>query len=108
MSDDASLSCLVGMQACRDAGFEPDILFKGNREQTLNYLEKGLGVGLMFAIPKSPSLGSRIVDIKINPPIYAYVNLVFQDSPDREMTAVRKRFLKFVMSQRFFEEPDTL
>lgn len=107
MSDDASLSCLVGTRACRDAGFEPDILFKGNREQTLNYLGKGLGVGLMFGIPKTSVLGSEIVDIQIDPPIYAYVNLVFQESEDVEMTGVKKRFLNFVMTQHCFHSSDT-
>lgn len=107
MSDDASLSCLVGTQACRDAGFEPDILFKGNREQTLNYLGKGLGVGLMFGIPKTPTLSNEIVDIMVDPPIYAYVNLVFQEGADSEMSGVKKRFLNFAMSHDFFEESDT-
>lgn len=104
MSDDASLSCLVGTQACRDAGFEPDILFKGNREQTLNYLGKGLGVGLMFGIPKTLVLGNEIVDIRIDPPIYASVNLVFRENTDGEMSDVKKRFLSFVENQNFFGE----
>lgn len=95
MSDESSLTCLLGTQACRDSGFEPDILFKGNRSQTISYLNKGLGVGLMFEGSSLFNFQTSVIGIPIEPPIYAYINLVYKDT---HLNQVKKDFLNFVIA----------
>ncbi|MCD8129787.1 MAG: LysR family transcriptional regulator [Lachnospiraceae bacterium] len=97
MSEDSSLSGILGAQACRDSGFDPVILFRGNREQTIGYLRKRLGVGLMFGIPYSTTIANNIAAVPIVPPIYADVNLVYIDS---NMTEAKQKFLDYFISWR--------
>lgn len=100
MSDESSLTYLVGTQACRESGFEPDILFSGNRIQTIHYLMKGIGIALLFGDLPSAFKNSGIVGVPLDPPIYAYINLLYK--PDA-ITPIMLDFLEHLLSTGFIK-----
>lgn len=100
MSDESSLTYLVGTRACRESGFEPDILFSGNRIQTIHYLMKGIGIALLFGELPTGFKNSGIVGVPLEPPIYVYINLLYK--PDA-ITPIMLSFLEHLLSTGFIK-----
>lgn len=94
MSRESSLAHQLGVKACMDAGFHPNIIFRGGRPQAFNYLTRGLGVGLMFRSPVLPHEGGPDVAIRpLEPRVYANINLVYNESA---LTDAGQAFLEFM------------
>lgn len=98
MGADGSLSYQMGVQACKEAGFLPNIIYRGERVQTFRYLSRGLGVGLMFGNPMAPVERGSIVKIPLEPSINAKINLAYAPGT---LTDAGKTFLKFVKNYDF-------
>jgi DNA-binding transcriptional LysR family regulator len=94
VSGEGTLSYKLGVKACMDAGFEPNIIYRGGRPQAMNYLAHGLGVGLMFVNPtESPEDNPTVTPRPLEPKVYANVNLVYRESA---LTDAGWSFLEFM------------
>lgn len=93
MANDTALSYVVGLEACHQAGFTPNILFQGNRPQILNCLCKGLGVSLMFGDYNNNPAFQDIISLDLEPAAYAHLNLVYRT--DNRKQALQ-RFIELV------------
>ena len=94
MSNEGTLSYRLGVKACADAGFRPNIIYRGGRPQATNYLLHGLGVGLMFRSPVNPHEGGSGVAIRpLEPKVYANINLVYKEDA---LTDAGHKFLAFM------------
>ncbi|MDN6968476.1 LysR family transcriptional regulator [Oenococcus sp. UCMA 17063] len=93
-SEESSLSYIFGTQACRNAGFEPNIFFKGNRIQTMNYVRQDLGIALMLGNGLTDNLESDIVSIPIIPKISIPVNFLYKKNI---LNCAQKKFLSFLV-----------
>lgn len=95
MANNTALSYRIGMEACRQAGFSPNIVFQGNRPQILNCLCKGLGISLLFGDYTNNPAFSNILSLNIQPPAYAHLNLVYRkDNPKKAL----QQFVELVKS----------
>jgi len=103
LSEKTSLSYKIGTKACREAGFEPNIFFMGNRAHTLSYLSKGLGIALVFGSSFIKPLEADMVAIPIEQPIYSYVNLVYKKD---ELNEAKNCFLNFIEEYTTGGKPD--
>ena len=99
MSRESSLAHQLGVKACMEAGFRPNIIFRGGRPQAFNYLTRGLGVGLMFRSPVLSDEGGPGVAIRpLEPRVYANVNLVYKEDA---LTDTGRVFLEFIRQYKF-------
>lgn len=99
MGADGSLSYKLGKNACEEAKFRPNIIYRGGRPQTFNYLMHGLGVGLMFGNPLGQNENEQsVVRLSLEPSIHANINLIYQDE---NLSSVGKAFLDFVKGYHF-------
>lgn len=99
MGADGSLSYKLGKNACEDAQFRPNIIYRGGRPQTFNYLMHGLGVGLMFGNPIGHSANEQsVVRLPLDTGLHANINLVYKNGA---LSNVGKAFLDFVRQYHF-------
>lgn len=96
MANDTALSYAVGLEACRQAGFTPNIVFQGNRPQILNCLSRGLGVSLMFGDYSNSPAFQDIVSLDLDPQPYANLNLVYRVD---NCKPTLQKFVKLVQSE---------
>ena len=63
---------------CRKAGFEPRIVFTGQRgENILDFVEKGLGIALLTKKASSSIIGPRVTVVNIEPIIRTTISLAY-------------------------------
>jgi DNA-binding transcriptional LysR family regulator len=86
-----ALSHTIGVKACDDAGFEPNILLQGSRSQIFSYLNRGLGVALLFGYPSQEPQGFTCVDIVPTPEVS--INLVYRKD---SLNHAAEKFLSFI------------
>lgn len=87
LGGDGELSYELGLAACREAGFEPRVLFRGAGPQQINIMSQGLGVSLMFDGPLFQNV-AHIVKRPVDTGIAVKVYLVYR--PDSLSQAGRK------------------
>lgn len=93
MGADGSLSYNLGRRACYEAGFQPNIIYRGGRAQTFHYLTHGLGIGLMFGNPMGvPESEQNVVKLPLEPQIYANINLVYKNASLSEAGKIFRDF----------------
>jgi DNA-binding transcriptional LysR family regulator len=98
MGADGGLSYQLGISACKEAGFHPNVIYRGGRPQTFNYLINGLGVGLMFGNPMAQTEAEAVVMVPLEPAVNANINLVYVPE---NLTEAGKTFLKFIEGYSF-------
>lgn len=101
MSNEWTLSYKLGIKACVDAGFNPNIIYRGGHPQAMNYLAQGLGVALMFLNPTDPIRANSAVSIRpLEPKVDATINLVYKESTLTDAGRVFLEFMKRYKIQR--------
>ena len=83
------------IDACRKAGFEPNVTFTGHRlENIIKFVSEGLGVSLLMRRQAEYLLTKDVRIVEITPGYKTYVNLVYEKS--QEKTYAGKTFLRFL------------
>jgi DNA-binding transcriptional LysR family regulator len=94
MEPKTSLSYKLGVEACKEAGFTPNILFSGNRMQVMSYLDRGLGVSLMFGPSGSPNRKTNRVPIIED--VKSSISMIYKN---HQLTEPEKKFIDFLKSR---------
>lgn len=91
--------------ACRKAGFEPDVGFTGLRgENLIDLAAKGMGVALLTKKPIEHLAGNRVVLIDVVPTVATSISLVY---PDRgKLSNALKKFITYVQDYQKSSKPD--
>lgn len=88
--------------ACREAGFEPDVAFTGFRgENLIDLAAKGMGVALLTRKPigdKADKADKAVALADIEPPIETTVSLAY--SGKRKLPAAARRFIDYVKNYK--------
>lgn len=95
---DGAFSYDLAVKACQDAGFKPNILFRGGRPQTFYYLSRGAGLALMFGNPSLSSEMEGIIKLPLEPNIHSYINVLYLKE---NLTSAGKHFLDFIKNYQF-------
>ena len=99
LESDNGIAYRLGVDACKDAGFLPNVIYRGGPPQAINYLMNGLGVYLMFRSPLGPgSWENEVVRCSLAPKVHANINLAYKESC---LTDAGKVFLKFMQEYTF-------
>lgn len=99
LGSEVGLSYKLAMAACQEAGIHPNVIYRGDRPQALNYLARGFGIALMFGnLFGHSTLEENIVRIPFEPRIYANINLVYNEN---NLTNAGHVFLDFVKEYQF-------
>ncbi len=99
MTEDSSLTSKLTMMLCHNAGFEPDIMLHGSKQQIFNMMNKGIGVTLLFKNNYVDIWDYNTVALDLEPKAFAYINLVYLRG--RKLTAVQQKFLNYVKTESF-------
>lgn len=85
----------ICLNACRRAGFEPNVGFTGLRgENLIDLAARGMGVALLTRKPIAHLAGSRVCLVDVVPAVTTSINLVY--SPKKKMSEVLKKFIHYV------------
>ena len=85
---------------CRNAGFQPKVVFTSQRAENLMELtEQGTGIALLMSKPIAPILPDDLTRVDIEPRVTTTVFLAYQK--DRKYNAACKRFIELVQSIPF-------
>ena len=85
----------ICMDACRKAGFEPDVAFTGFRgENLIDLAAKGMGVALLTRKPIEYETGEEVVLTDIEPPVITQVSLVYPGR--KKLPDALKQFIRYV------------
>lgn len=99
MGADGSLSYKLGLRACSGAGFQPSIIYQGGGPQVMNYITRGLAVGLMFSNPAElAAYADDVVCLPLEPKVAANINIAYKDG---RLTDAGRAFLKFLRQYQF-------
>lgn len=83
------------VQACRNAGFEPNVTFTGHRlENIINFVSEGLGVSLLTRRQAKYLLNKNVRIVNITPGYRTFVNLVYDRA--QEKTYAGKTFINYL------------
>lgn len=89
----------ICMNACREAGFEPEVAFTGFRgENLIDLAAKGMGVALLTRKPIEDAADKAVVLVDIEPLIETTVSLAY--SGKRKLPAVAKQFMDYVKNYK--------
>lgn len=92
----------ICVNACRKAGFEPDVAFTGLRgENLIDLAAKGMGVALLTRKPIGDAADKAVALADIEPSIETVVSLAY--SGKRKLPTAVKRFIDYVKN---YEERD--
>ena len=87
---------------CRNAGFQPKVVFTSQRAENLvELIEQGTGIGLLMAKPVAPILPDDLTLVDIEPRVTTTVFLAYLK--DRKFNTACKRFLELVQTIPFEE-----
>ncbi|MBR2287341.1 MAG: LysR family transcriptional regulator [Clostridia bacterium] len=87
---------------CRNAGFQPKVVFTSQRAENLvELIEQGTGIGLLMAKPVAPILPDDLTLVDIEPRVTTTVFLAYLK--DRKFNTACKRFLELVRTIPFEE-----
>ena len=87
---------------CRNAGFQPKVVFTSQRAENLvELIEQGTGIGLLMAKPVAPILPDDLTLVDIEPRVTTTVFLAY--IKDRKLNTACKRFLELVQTIPFEE-----
>lgn len=98
MTEDSSLTSKMTMMLCRNAGFEPDIMLHGSKQQIFNMMSRGVGVSLLFKHNYVPIWEYNTVALDLEPKAFAYINLVYLRH--RKLTDAQQAFLDYVKTEQ--------
>ncbi|MEY8524814.1 LysR family transcriptional regulator [Lachnospiraceae bacterium 38-10] len=85
----------ICINACREAGFEPDVAFTGFRgENLIDLAAKGMGVALLTRKPIGYAAGKEVVLADIEPRVTTFVSLVYPGK--RRLSGAARRFIDYV------------
>ncbi len=78
----------LSLKACREAGFEPHVVFTGQRAENIIYLVgQGMGVGLLMRKAARRLLHRGVSVIEVSPPVTTYVKIYYRSDADLTPTA---------------------
>lgn len=85
----------ICMDACRNAGFEPDVAFTGLRgENLIDLAAKGMGVALLTKKPIEYGKNKDVKLVDIVPPVTTSVSLVY--SGKKKPTGTLNKFINYI------------
>lgn len=96
LGGDGELSYQLGLAACREAGFEPRVLFRGAGPQQVNFMSQGLGISLIFDGPLFRNV-ENIVKRPIDTGAMAKVYLVYRPEA---LSAAGRSLLDFLLKYK--------
>lgn len=87
------------LTACREAGFEPQIVFTGQRaENIIDLVAQGMGVGLLMRKAASRLLSSGVALVDIAPPVTTYIKIYYRQNVGLGETA--RHFIDYLVVNR--------
>lgn len=85
--------------ACRKAGFEPDVGFTGLRgENLIDLAARGMGVALLTKKPIEHLVGNRVALIDVMPEVVTSISLVYPAK--RKLSDALKKFITYVQDYK--------
>lgn len=89
----------ICVNACREAGFEPDVAFTGFRgENLIDLAAKGMGVALLTRKPIEDAADKAVALVDIEPTIETAVSLAY--SGKRKLPEAARRFINYVKNYK--------
>lgn len=90
----------LSLKACRDAGFEPHVVFTGQRaENIIDLVGQGMGVGLLMRKAAKRLLNRRdVAVIEVTPPVTTYIKIYYRS--DADLTPTARHFIDFLVVHR--------
>lgn len=86
------------VNACRDAGFTPNIGFTGHRsENILSMVEKGAGIALLTQNPIRKKITEEMVMIPIEPKVETTISLIWRR--DKKSSAQAQQFIRLIQER---------
>jgi len=87
---------------CRDAGFQPKVVFTSQRAENLvELISQGTGIALLMSKPVAPILPEDLTRVDIEPRVTTTIFLAYLK--DRKFNTACKRFLELVKTLPFHE-----
>lgn len=97
--DEGTSMYTICMNACREAGFEPDVAFTGLRgENLLDLAARGMGVALLTRKPIAYRKDEAVALTDITPPVVTSVSLIYPGK--KKLTEATKKFIDYVKNYK--------
>ncbi|MGC3992855.1 MAG: LysR family transcriptional regulator [Propionicimonas sp.] len=86
----------LSVKACEDAGFEPKVVFTGQRaENILDLVSQGMGVGLLMRKAAKRLVRDRVAIIEVVPPVTTFVKIYYRS--DQQLSPTARHFIDSVI-----------
>ncbi|MDQ0361993.1 LysR family transcriptional regulator [Breznakia pachnodae] len=86
----------LSVKICNDAGFEPNIVFTGQRaENIIDLIEKGMGISLLMKKTTSYLSNTNIQIVDIYPEVYTQIKIYYKK--DAVLSTAAKHFIDSVI-----------
>jgi DNA-binding transcriptional LysR family regulator len=86
----------LSLRACRDAGFEPNVVFTGQRaENIIDLVGQGMGVGLLMRKAAKRLRNQGVAIIEVTPPITTYIKIYYRS--DSDLTPTARHFIDSII-----------